>query len=639
LFYAIIFTGISFLADQSNLLGISNLISDQSEKIYQRLTAGFYGDKNRRGKPRLAVMLYTDNAARLPGMSWPMKYDALAEQISDVNLAGARGIFIDMVFRSSGRDEGAFCRLIQAMTEASGSSLPSDFDGPNCLEIVPRYQQILANPEWHSDDKWPLQLESDTTGEDAFPDSPKLLLVGASLEYLNAREELRKCRVTSSCPEAAETFIETVNAWPATFVIDHVAQLVPLSVGAVDGKAVHLSVDEARHVSPALQVVRYLELVRFNKEGEFHLNLNKKHDFAFISKKSTMEDILYLRWGNTVDKQQKRAKPHQQFGGCPGSAEGILKHVTALTLQAFPQSSDGRNLTVRCPYHLTIDMADYHNNVKISSSPNATQYKRFGFSMLTELVENRFVLMGMSMDRLADTVDSPVHGKIAGVYAHAMGIDNLLEYGNGFFRAYQPEPDAVIQSEPWLILFQYSLTGALAFSFLLYGAEIRKKMIKGRWNGLWNWVGLVLSLVFMAVLLISMILRLAFEGSNWLDYVLVAVMAFGFAYTVFIFFGPWLMDWAAIKSANLWIEKFEEGIRERNSGLKEFLPLIALVYVVWFVLLGVGLSMGYFSHGDPFNFLFVFLSLCALLVLALNNELFGGLVTFLAGKSIAKEFY
>jgi len=247
------------------------------------------------------------------------------------------------------------------------------------------------------------------------------------------------------------------------------------------------------------------------------------------------------------------------------------------------------------------------------------------------------------MDRLADKVDSPVHGKIAGVYAHAMAIDNLLEYGDGFSRAYQPEPDAVLQSNWCLLLIQYTLTAVLAFFFLRSSSKIRDCFIKGRWNILWNWIGLALIMAFMILLWASMWLRLPPEGSNWLDWllarVLVGVPVLGIIYTVVIFFWPRKKAGDGPKGADTRIGRIIEGGRERNSGLKEFLPLIALVFLVWLTLLAIGWSVGYISHGDPFNFLFVFLSLCALLVLALNNELFGGLVTFLAGRSIAREFF
>jgi hypothetical protein len=46
------------------------------------------------------------------------------------------------------------------------------------------------------------------------------------------------------------------------------------------------------------------------------------------------------------------------------------------------------------------------------------------------LLRDKVVLVGASLVGLDDSVDSPVHGRLPGVYLHAMATDNLMTYGN-----------------------------------------------------------------------------------------------------------------------------------------------------------------------------------------------------------------
>jgi hypothetical protein len=51
------------------------------------------------------------------------------------------------------------------------------------------------------------------------------------------------------------------------------------------------------------------------------------------------------------------------------------------------------------------------------------------------LLKDKIVLLGASVPGIPDYVDTPVNGKLPGVYLHAMALDNLMKYGSGYPRA------------------------------------------------------------------------------------------------------------------------------------------------------------------------------------------------------------
>lgn len=49
------------------------------------------------------------------------------------------------------------------------------------------------------------------------------------------------------------------------------------------------------------------------------------------------------------------------------------------------------------------------------------------------LLEGKVVLVGVKVDGIADVVETPVNGKLPGVYQHAMALDNLMKYGDDYY--------------------------------------------------------------------------------------------------------------------------------------------------------------------------------------------------------------
>ncbi len=55
-------------------------------------------------------------------------------------------------------------------------------------------------------------------------------------------------------------------------------------------------------------------------------------------------------------------------------------------------------------------------------------------ALLSTILKDKFVMLGALIQGARDEVYSPVHGKIAGVYLHAMALDNLISYHDQYFR-------------------------------------------------------------------------------------------------------------------------------------------------------------------------------------------------------------
>ncbi|MDW5441172.1 CHASE2 domain-containing protein [Polaromonas sp. SM01] len=70
-----------------------------------------------------------------------------------------------------------------------------------------------------------------------------------------------------------------------------------------------------------------------------------------------------------------------------------------------------------CPYHRTLSMA------QLGELPE---------DKLAPYLAGRYVLVGANVPGYNDFAESPVHGKLPGVYMHAMALDNLLTYEGNY---------------------------------------------------------------------------------------------------------------------------------------------------------------------------------------------------------------
>lgn len=102
----------------------------------------------------------------------------------------------------------------------------------------------------------------------------------------------------------------------------------------------------------------------------------------------------------------------------------------------------------RCLYNFTLSASDLE--------ASTTQDR----ALLAELLRDRLVLVGANITSTGDLVQSPVHGKVPGIYLHAMALDNLVTKGMD----YEREPaDLLNFNINWLDLTELALIGLIAF--------------------------------------------------------------------------------------------------------------------------------------------------------------------------------
>jgi CHASE2 domain-containing sensor protein len=631
--YALLFTLFSFLADQSNLFGVGEVVHRQNERIYQRLTAGSYGADPDNAQEKLAVLLYTDEIAQLKprGLGWPMDLAEFGELMSAVRDAKAQGIFIDIVFRSVEHDRKGFCGFFETVSDISGLAPEglSNFD--NCMGFIGQPQEDNEGTGAAFDNKlrsWPVRKEK---LERIHEHKGIPVLVGASLDYLNARKAFLSCEDSYNCTHRA-AFINVIKSWPVTAMLDHVAILVPLSGGAESGRAMHLSVDEAGHASPAWLIARQIA-----EDSGF-----KRDQYAFLNAPPPTDRNLYIKWGGSVSRKQHVAIPLNQFDSCFQRGQLGWKMTKLFAGQVFPQTSSADDLIAGCPYHLTVDMYDYYHSVPMDQMDAEFRNDvsdKFDLSVLEELLIDRFVLVGLAMKRFSDHIDSPVQGSIAGVYAHAMAVDNLLNYARNYYYTDPQVTDGVVGPYWWFLILQYLLTAVGAFWMLSKFDDVKKTVNEGPANKQWTFCGVLVVIVGCLVLLTGLVKGVLVEGSKWLDLVLITALFFAICYTLYIYQGQRLL-----KASKSVLKKptrlmLDEWIALRRTGLCQCMPHVALILLAFFILTILGTVVSAWFRYDPFNSLYTFLSLLSLYMVGARNETIGGVATFLMNEDIAEEFF
>ena len=135
---------------------------------------------------------------------------------------------------------------------------------------------------------------------------------------------------------------------------------------------------------------------------------------------------IALQWGGDPAQQQAQVSDISQCASAPGFWRRVLSQLAQAVFWRVSTPTEAR-----CPYHLTITASALATTVSEERD------------LLRELLEDRLVMVGASIGSAEDLVSSPVHGKLPGVYAHAMALDNLIEYGQDYIT----EPPELFNTE------------------------------------------------------------------------------------------------------------------------------------------------------------------------------------------------
>ncbi len=132
--------------------------------------------------------------------------------------------------------------------------------------------------------------------------------------------------------------------------------------------------------------------------------------------------------GSTYAELQKDGAQAER--ACP-KAETSIARAAAMSVAAasgaFANANDRASARWRmmqpCSFHAEISAADM--------LPSGFE-SEFRFR---ETLKGSFVIVAARIAGIADNVTSPVHGMLPGGYYHAMALDNLLVFGDSYFRA------------------------------------------------------------------------------------------------------------------------------------------------------------------------------------------------------------
>ena len=170
------------------------------------------------------------------------------------------------------------------------------------------------------------------------------------------------------------------------------------SHGAPHGAAGHTASNDIR--TPALAIAQDI----------FHSRVPKDHE------------AMALTWGiNNLALPRYADWCRQTAGG--------LSELVPPRLRWW----DSDALLPVCPYSRSLSMRDLFVSCSEAAGCEADRKK------LHDQLDGRVVMIGAYLRGFKDTVATPLHGDIPGVFLHAMALDNLLTKGGKYNRAYEWE--------------------------------------------------------------------------------------------------------------------------------------------------------------------------------------------------------
>ena len=171
---------------------------------------------------------------------------------------------------------------------------------------------------------------------------------------------------------------------------------------------------------------------------------------------------IAVQWGLKLAPEQARIADVRH---CAPARHFVLDGVAQFFQAVFWKLDDSAQ--ARCPYTLTLSASD----LEVSDPQNQ--------ALLAELLRDRLVLVGANITSTGDLVESPVHGLLAGVYLHAMALDNLINVGMD----YDHEP-ANLPGLPfnWLDLLELGLLALIAVLKALHARRLAGQRTWSRWR-------------------------------------------------------------------------------------------------------------------------------------------------------------
>jgi len=333
------------------------------------------------GQNRVSAVVITDDAAESLADSYPLPFDTHARILKRIMCLDPAAVFIDLNFRTVRGSAQDMNRLIDSLSFRMGP------DG-----CGPRTPQQLA-------------------GEDF-----------ASVFIAVVRNERSRCAAwTDASAEACASmaplkrFRQVAIPLNVTGILQNGRYLLKTDMS--DGR--NPDSEAQMRLTPAMAMA---QAVCRRQPGDL--------PFCDAASQSSSDPLL-LQWGYYLSEW---ALEKYSMDGCEaltateantGTKLSSLMRLISGGISQVPSSTHhfapDRPLQA-CPYTDFVEADDL-------MVPNVNSNET-----LINLIKDRAVIYGADITALPDEITSPVHGVLPGLFAHAMAIDNLLTYGDAYWR-------------------------------------------------------------------------------------------------------------------------------------------------------------------------------------------------------------
>lgn len=180
------------------------------------------------------------------------------------------------------------------------------------------------------------------------------------------------------------------------------------------------------------------------------------------------EGPMALTWG-VKNTTIERLGDWCRYAGWVGA------EMTPPWLRSFPWrplfSVDDELFKPICPYTQSLNLS------KLRPQTAADEARLHG------VIDGKFVMLGAAISGMNDTITSPVHGAIPGVFMHAMALDNLLTYNGHYKRALEwgLPPEWPLFWMGVIVVLTAHLMRVLAWERLRKWIAARQKSMGERW--------------------------------------------------------------------------------------------------------------------------------------------------------------
>ena len=408
--------------------GLKSATNDESVEIYSRVMSDFYGHT---GQERISVAIMTDKAAEEMAEGYPVPLRIHGEVVAAILCAGAKSVFVDINFRWE-RFTGDAEEFVDALSMRKVGNECRKLDRDEVKKHPVKV--ILGHTPSRTSSCDPVFPEFNDAAADCKETSAKSPFAGLSKVATIVSLPEPKTDLRYQLSEAMPSADKTVLLAPATSKLD----------------LVNLEKRSVRLNSPAVASL-YVICADDSKQSPLCDPSN-----------SDLEATLVARWGWEISRKDRDLKRWLN-GTCINRSpvNMFLEH----RIRRAAESGDV------CPYHDTMAANDIRTAVAFGNKapdPNRPQYT--GDFILQTMFKDRSAFYGLQITGIGDYVRSPTLGRVPGVYAHAMALDNLLTEGEGFWH----EPRHIFKDSAYWT-WSLAVELVLGLGLLLIGWRVEER--------------------------------------------------------------------------------------------------------------------------------------------------------------------